>query len=71
MKKVKNWQINVSLVLMFLSLLMSAYDLLIEFLIQEDFFIFLGYLIGMLLGLYFVSYIPIKIMIQYRKEVKK
>ena len=63
MKRTKNWQIWIStifLVLVFLNTLVA---------ILSSELGFAGF-IGAMIGSYFISYIPIKTMLHYKKEVK-
>ena len=65
---IKNWKINVSIFFLSLAVLFRFYDLMLEIIIVSDFFISLGLIIGTIIALYFIAFVPISVMIQYKKE---
>jgi len=67
MTKIKNWQINVSIVLIVLGFCLKLYDLLLSALFIDDLGISLGVIIGFLIGIYFTILIPIKVMVEYKR----
>jgi len=68
MKKVSNWQINVSIFLIIIGVVFNLISFFYSFVgINVDVYDFVAEFLGVVIGSYFIGYIPIKIMSQYKR----
>ena len=70
-KRISNWKINISLVLIILVGLISVIGLISDITIMrytDGIFSVIAYLLGSLFSYYFVIILPMKIMLKYKHE---
>ena len=67
MKKIQNWKINISIILIIFGLGGAFIELFYTILQYSDIAIILGIFLGFFLSVYFTVYIPIKVLYNYKK----